>query len=55
MKRRHVSLMGWKVVSITFAEWDELATPDRRRAFLAQAVSDAVDDDVLAGLGPTQY
>ncbi|GAX80619.1 hypothetical protein CEUSTIGMA_g8054.t1 [Chlamydomonas eustigma] len=46
MKRRHLQKMGWHVINITFKEWDDLASADRRQAFLQQAISEALDSKI---------
>jgi hypothetical protein len=46
MKRRHLQLMGWHVINITFDHWDALGTAEKQQAFLQGAISDALDDQI---------
>jgi hypothetical protein len=34
MKRRHLELLGYTVVSLSFWEWDQLTGSDEREAYL---------------------
>jgi very-short-patch-repair endonuclease len=34
MKKRHLELMGWRVVNVTFQQWNRLTSEQEREAFL---------------------
>lgn len=44
MKHRHLRAMGWRVVSITFAQWDANDTAERKKRFVEQAISRIIDE-----------
>ncbi len=41
MKHRHLRLLGWKVVSVPFFEWDELQGPAQKQRYLQQRIETA--------------
>lgn len=42
MKARHLRAMGWRVVNVTFEEWDALGSAAAREAFLRRRIDEAL-------------
>lgn len=41
MKARHLRALGWRVVNVTFEEWDVLGSAAAREAFLRRRIAAA--------------
>ena len=39
MKKRHLELMGWRVVNVTFQQWNRLTSEQEREAFVRMRLS----------------
>ncbi len=46
MKRRHLRLLGWQVVNISFKQWAQLQSQSAKAAFLQKAIDAAVQAQV---------
>ena len=43
MKRRHLALLGYTVVSVPYWEWDALTKEAEKRAYLQRKLLEAVE------------
>jgi hypothetical protein len=49
MKARHLRRLGWRVINVTFDEWDALGSAAAREAFLRRRIEAAVGGGAAGG------
>jgi hypothetical protein len=52
LKRRHLELMGWPLITIPFFEWNDLKNRESRCLYVSEKMSQALGEGILVNYAP---